>query len=163
LDLVFGDHDQTLALEDFVHDRADALPLGQLFIRGHLSGLLVRLRRHLGSKKSVGRARGQAQFLQEASHFADRLAHASGGTEHVEVGHRQIIRIHFPDVMNRHRETLACHLLSELLRNRCAVAEYRGVEVLDPDGVTARLCIHIESPLPESRHFQSVGPNHRTR
>src|SRR5690242_4484425 len=134
--LVLGDLDQSLALQDLVHDRADALPLGQLLLAGYVPGA-VWMRGRLGGQNGVLRARWQLHLLQEPAHTADGLAHAPGRAEQVQLGRWQLLRPGLPDVMDADRDAPGGHLLAELLRDHGPVAIFGGVQILD---------VHGESP-----------------
>ena len=56
-DLKLRARDETLAPEDLVHDRADALPPAQFLVDRYLAGLLVRFRCTLGRRDGVPGAR----------------------------------------------------------------------------------------------------------
>src|SRR5687767_14237236 len=66
--LVLGDVDQTLTLQDLVHDRADALPSGELLLTGDAARPLVRLGGGLGRENRVSRPRRQPHLRQEPAH-----------------------------------------------------------------------------------------------
>jgi phosphate transport system protein len=130
LDLALGDPDQSLALQDLVHDRAGARPPGELLFAGHAPGP-VWMRSRLGGQNGVLRARGQLHLLQEPAHAADRLAEARGRAEQVQISRRQLFRPGLPDVMDLDRDALGGHLLAELFRNHGPVAVLGGVQILD--------------------------------
>ena len=100
VDLVLAHPDQALGLEQLVHDRTDVLVAAGLFLRGHLPGLLVRLRRHLGRQEHVPRAGGKPQIRQVSAHPFDGLAETAGRAEDVQVRGRQLRRLHSLDVMD---------------------------------------------------------------
>src|SRR5689334_3719277 len=76
VDLLLGDLDEALVLQDLDHHRTHVLEPADLFFGGDDTGLLVRLRSHLGREQGVPRATWQPHVLQEMTDAPDRSTHA---------------------------------------------------------------------------------------